>query len=189
MAQEISEPLGSRNTRHSGNGMAIDQMTGPPSGWWLRRGQPTLEVRWTPANCALRAASLGCDGPTLRREGASLIRYYDVCCGVASVDDDRPSSSVKVIERPFTPSGQPSDLTASGSGRPARGQLPRSEILLSVFRQSISATPGDAIFGAFWSVGLSGIPPREGRGCVQVIVSVAHSCSGPVAQVDRAAAF
>ena len=32
-------------------------------------------------------------------------------------------------------------------------------------------------------------PPRQGRGCVQVIVSVAHSCSGPVAQVDRAAAF
>ena len=121
MAQEISEPLGSRNTRHSGNGMAIDQMTGPPSGWCLRRGQPTLEVRWTPANCALRAASLGCDGPTLRREGASLIRYYDVCCGVASVDDDRPSSSVKVIERPFTPSGQPSDRLweRASSQRPA----------------------------------------------------------------------
>ena len=69
--------------------MAIDQMTGPPSGWCLRRGQPMLEVRWTPANCALRIATVGCDGPALRREGASLIRYYDVCCRVANVDDDR----------------------------------------------------------------------------------------------------
>jgi hypothetical protein len=37
-----------------------------------------------------------------------------------------------------------------------------------------------------WIVGNAS---RYGRGCVQVIVTVAHSCSGPVAQVDRAAAF
>jgi hypothetical protein len=29
----------------------------------------------------------------------------------------------------------------------------------------------------------------SGRGCVQVVVSIAHSRDGPVAQVDRAAAF
>ena len=47
---------GPRRERHAADGMVIDQVTGPPSERCLRRGQPELEVRWTSADCAFRAA-------------------------------------------------------------------------------------------------------------------------------------
>ena len=98
-----------------------------------------LEVRWTPADCALRAATLG---PALRREGASLIRYRDVCCRVANVDDDRVVVLSECDRTTFCPFR--SDIRSDDR----RGELaPRERPATAVrdpavsFRQSIELPP------------------------------------------------